>query len=140
MDKKFKLLSQEQDVIEMTDEMLVFNHSLLHSWCKKNPEDWTKKDVELKHEEIVLEMQLREIEHEDIDLFDKTVTIYLPYKTISELPIQFKDLPNKAKRMAMHVINSALKEGSSEVSAFKQAWGAIKKSFKYNEDTGWQEK
>ena len=61
----------------------------------------------------------------EIDL----TTVLLPYRTISELPSQFKALPTNAKRIAMNVINSVLKGGGSEESAFRQAWGAIKKSY-----------
>ena len=54
----------------------------------------------------------------------------MPYKTIGELPDQFDGLPAKAKRIAMNVINSALADGDSEESAFKQAWSQVKKSYK----------
>lgn len=58
----------------------------------------------------------------------------MPYKNISELPTQFQSLPTGAKKVAMNVINSALSGGSSEVSAIKQAWGAIKRSYKKSGD------
>ena len=54
----------------------------------------------------------------------------MPYKTVSELPAQFNNLPNNAKRIAMNVINSTLASGDSEESAFKQAWAQVKKSYK----------
>jgi len=61
----------------------------------------------------------------------------MPYKTIKELPEAFKNLPDEAKTIAMNVINSALDGGSDEASAFKQAWGAIKKSYKQDDDGNW---
>ena len=58
-----------------------------------------------------------------------SVTVLLPYRSISELPIQFDKLPTGAKEIAMNVVNSVLKGGGSEESAFKQAWGAVKQSY-----------
>ena len=54
----------------------------------------------------------------------------MPYAKTSELPSQFDSLPANAKKIAMHVINSALAGGDSELSAFKQAWAQVKKSYK----------
>ena len=58
----------------------------------------------------------------------------MPYTSIGELPAQFKSLPTKAKQIAMNVINSALGRNASEESAFKQAWGQIKQSFRREGD------
>ncbi len=63
----------------------------------------------------------------------------MPYSSIKELPSQFSKLPANAKKIAMHTINSVLEKGGSEESAFKQAWGAIKKSYKKTEK-GWSMK
>lgn len=58
----------------------------------------------------------------------------MPYRSIGELPTQFKGLPKRAREIAMNVINSALGRDASEESAFKQAWGTIKKSFRREGD------
>jgi cation transport regulator ChaB/phage I-like protein len=61
----------------------------------------------------------------------------MPYANISDLPAQFGKLPDGAKEIAMNVINSALERGASEESAFKQSWGAIKKSYKQDDEGNW---
>ena len=61
----------------------------------------------------------------------------MPYKTISELPATFDNLPDHAKKIAMNVINSALDNDATEESAFKQAWAAVKKSYKQDADGNW---
>ena len=63
----------------------------------------------------------------------------MPYGSISELPSQFSDSPDKAKRIAMHVVNSSLDRGLSEERAFKSAWGAIMQVYKKEGDS-WVEK
>src|SRR3972149_9348735 len=61
----------------------------------------------------------------------------MPYARISELPVQFNKLPDHAKEIAMNVINSALERDATEESAFKQAWGAVKKSYKQDKEGNW---
>ena len=58
----------------------------------------------------------------------------MPYSSAKELPSQFDNLPENARRMAMHVINSSLEKGLSEERAFKSAWGAIKEKYKKSGD------
>ncbi len=64
----------------------------------------------------------------------------MPYSKASELPEQFSGLPENARRMAMHVINSSLDRGLSEERAFASAWGAVKKHYHKNEKGEWLEK
>jgi cation transport regulator ChaB len=62
----------------------------------------------------------------------------MPYSKISDLPKEFDGLPDGAKEIALNVINEVLKkDGATEESAFKQAWGAVKKSYKKNDDGTW---
>jgi cation transport regulator ChaB len=61
----------------------------------------------------------------------------MPYKTISELPETFKNLPDDAKKIALAVINELLDKGEKEASAILQAWGAVKKSYKQDKDGNW---
>ena len=51
----------------------------------------------------------------------------MPYKNNLQLPEQVRNtLPDKAQSIWRNVFNSADKKGSSEISAIKQAWGAVK--------------
>lgn len=41
----------------------------------------------------------------------------MPYTKITELPKQFKNLPDGAKEIALNVINSVLEKGGDDESA-----------------------
>lgn len=59
------------------------------------------------------------------------VYIEAPYKTNDDLPDSVKNaLPEHAQTIFRNAFNSALKSGKSEETAFKIAWGAVKKSYK----------
>ena len=54
----------------------------------------------------------------------------MPYASISELPKQIQDaLPEQAQRQWMRVFNSVSDGGGSELSAMRQAWGAVKQGY-----------
>jgi cation transport regulator len=54
----------------------------------------------------------------------------MPYRSVRELPDAVKNnLPVEAQKQFLRVVNSALKDGDGEESAFKQAWSVIKKRF-----------
>lgn len=65
--------------------------------------------------------------HARVTLFKRDDEVTKKYGSVSELPASVRDpLPAAAQRQFMGVVNSALDGGSSEASAFKQAWGALK--------------
>lgn len=56
----------------------------------------------------------------------------MPYARNSDLPSGVKDaLPSEAQSIFRNVANSLIYDGKSEESAFKQAWGAVKRNFKH---------
>ena len=65
----------------------------------------------------------------------------MPYKKIDDLPLAVrKPLPKHAQEIFLKVFNSAYEEYSSEESAFKVAWAAVKKSFGKNSKGKWVKK
>jgi len=58
----------------------------------------------------------------------------MPYSSIADLPPTFKNLPSGAKSIALAAVNNLLSKGESEESAIRQAWGAVKKSYKQEGD------
>ena len=61
----------------------------------------------------------------------------MPYASNEDLPSEVKDnLPAAAQSVFRRVVNSTLKAGAKEVSAFRQAWGAVKRGFK-QQDGKW---
>jgi len=60
----------------------------------------------------------------------------MPYENISELPPSFNKLPTEAKQIALEALNAVLDEGGTDIEAVKQAWVAVKKSYKKG-DNGW---
>ncbi len=62
----------------------------------------------------------------------------MPYKTTSELPANVREaLPSHAQSIFLAAFNSAVEQGKDEETAFKIAWGAIKKSYE-KVDGKWQ--
>jgi cation transport regulator ChaB len=64
----------------------------------------------------------------------------MPYSKISELPDSIKVLPADAQSVFMRVVNSALEKGDGEETAFKKAWGAVKRAWDKNKDGEWVKK
>ena len=65
----------------------------------------------------------------------------MPYTKIEDLPDSIrKPLPKHAQEIFLKVFNSAYEEYSSEESAFKVAWAAVKKSFGKNSKGKWVKK
>ncbi len=55
----------------------------------------------------------------------------MPYSTISALPKSIRDnLPKGAQKIFRSTVNSALKSGKTEESAFKIAWSAVKVKYR----------
>lgn len=65
----------------------------------------------------------------------KRENVEAPYKNIDELPDSIKNvLPVGAQIIWLQVFNKALKQGDSEETAIKKAWGAVKKKYKKVQD------
>ena len=55
----------------------------------------------------------------------------MPYPTNASLPASVKDnLPKHAQDIFRNAFNNALKQGSSEASAFKIAWSAVQTKYR----------
>jgi cation transport regulator len=62
----------------------------------------------------------------------------MPYSANSDLPAAVKDhLPEHAQSIFRKVFNSAHDEYHDEVTAFKVAWDAVKKSYEKSSDGMW---
>jgi cation transport regulator ChaB len=62
----------------------------------------------------------------------------MPYSSNSELPKNVRDaLPAAAQSVFRNVVNSALANDFTEERAFKQAWGAVKRSYHQNDEGEW---
>lgn len=67
----------------------------------------------------------------------------MPYPKISDLPDSVKDnLPEHAQEIYKEAFNSAWEEyGHDEERAHRVAWGAVKKSYEKDDQTGkWRKK
>lgn len=54
----------------------------------------------------------------------------MPYSSTADLPASVKDnLPKGAQRIFLNAFNSAMKQGKKEETAFKIAWGAVKRVY-----------
>jgi cation transport regulator len=65
----------------------------------------------------------------------------MPYKKIEDLPEAVKKpLPKHAQEIFLKVFNNSFKKYDSEESAFKVAWGAVKKVYSNNSEGKWVKK
>jgi hypothetical protein len=60
--KKFILLEKDTKFDKLDDQMLEFQHFLLHQWYRNKfksaiPEDWTLEEIEEKHNEAHKELR-----------------------------------------------------------------------------------
>jgi cation transport regulator len=65
----------------------------------------------------------------------------MPYQQIDELPESVKNyLPKHAQEIFLAAFNNAHQEYEEEETAFKVAWGAVKRDYEKGEDGNWRKK
>jgi len=65
----------------------------------------------------------------------------MPYDSNADLPDNVRNvLPAAAQSIWRNAFNSSYKEDGDEDKARRMAWGAVKKSYKKNEDGEWVKK
>ncbi|MEH2331897.1 ChaB family protein [Nostoc sp.] len=65
----------------------------------------------------------------------------MPYKQIADLPDSVKEnLPKHAQEIFRAAFNSAQEQYSGEESAFRVAWGGVKRDYEKGDDGHWHKK
>ena len=65
----------------------------------------------------------------------------MPYRSVDELPDRVKEnLPEHAEEIFLAAFNSASEQYDDEETAFRVAWGAVKRDYEKGEDGRWHSK
>ncbi len=65
----------------------------------------------------------------------------MPYEQIDDLPSSVKDhLSKHAQEIFRAAFNNAVEEYGEEESAFRVAWGAVKRDYEKGDDGNWHRK